>query len=94
MADSAEGTPIGDGYRQHMAALEATVRARSVDQVARMGRIMAANPGLMITSPKQNGTGHYVADWTTEDEVTGRVHHWELRKLLDELTGKHGFADA
>jgi len=65
-----------------------------IDQVVRARGIMAANPGLLITTPRQNGTDHFVADWTTDDEVTGRAHHWELRVLLDKLTGEYGFAEA
>lgn len=64
------------------------------DQVVRARGIMAANPGLLITTPRQNGTPHFIADWTTDDEVTGRAHHWELRALLDALTAKYGFTDA
>lgn len=86
-------TALGSAYGRHIAALEDTVHRRSVDQVARMHRIMAANGGLLITTPRQNSSDHYVADWTTESEVMGRAHHWDLKVLLDELVTKHGFAE-
>lgn len=68
----------------------------SPDQVTRASRIMAANPGLMITSPKANGSPHYVADsnGATTDGVMVRAHHEDLRTLLDHLVAECGIADA
>lgn len=64
------------------------------DQVKRMQGIMAANAGLLITTPRQNGTPHFMADWAVGDDGAARVHHFELRTLLDTLTGEYGFAES
>lgn len=64
------------------------------DQVKRMRGMMAANAGLLITTPAQNNTPHFMADWTTKDDVMGRAHHEELKTLLDTLADDYGFTDA
>lgn len=66
----------------------------SRDQVARAEEIMERNPGLLITTPKQNGTPHFIADFVTKEDAVVRIHHEQLRVLLDELTGRYGFEDA
>ena len=68
-------------------------RLLTLDQVTRAHQMMAANPGLMITTPRQNMTPHFMADWTTPDEVSVRAHHWDLRTLLDILARDYGLRE-
>lgn len=69
-------------------------RAIEQDEVVHAHRLTTANPGLSITTPRQNGTPEFLAVWTDEaDEVVGTAHHYDLRTLLDHLIGKHGFQD-
>ena len=65
----------------------------AVDQVQRAQRVMKANPGLFISTPSQNGTNHYAADFAVGDAGSGCIHHEKLRDLLDELAAKHGFTE-
>lgn len=66
----------------------------SPDQVTRKNSIVERNPGLLITTPRQNGTPHYMADWAAGESGMARIHRADLRELLDELVTVHGFEDA
>jgi len=75
-----------DGHR------EAERRARRDDQVDRAKRMQRANPGLRITTPRQNGSNRYRAEWGDVDGEHASLTHWDLRPLLDKLA-RMGFAD-
>lgn len=69
-----------------------------VDQVKRRRAFQAANPGVLILSPRQNGTPFWTAQWADPDAPDGdagdgaviKVEHWELGVLLDHLERRLG----
>ena len=69
-----------------------------VDQVKRKEVLQAANPGILILSPGQNGSRFWSAQWADPDAPDGdggdgaviKVEHWELKVLLDVLERRFG----
>lgn len=62
-------------------------QAIELDEVVRARRLMATHPGLSITSPRENGTDQFIAILASPDapDVTSTVHHWDLRKMCDNI---------
>lgn len=65
------------------------------DQVKRRNAFVARHPEIVITSPRQNGTGEHQASWAQpgdlppgDNAVIEGAHHAELRFLLDYLEAR------
>lgn len=67
---------------------------RTVDQVKRLEAFRGRCPRVLITSPRQNGTLCWRAQWTepsADDEgAVMQAEHSELRALLDHLERNFG----
>lgn len=56
-----------------------------VDQSKRKEEFIRRHPAVVITTPRQNSTGEFVADWNEENDVRGTAHHPDLGALMDYL---------
>lgn len=64
------------------------------DQVKRAHAFIAAHPYVAITSPRENGTGEWIASWRIpaadpgEAPVIGKATHYMLAWLMNYLEAR------
>lgn len=62
------------------------------DHVARLHRFLKHHPYVTVTSPRENGTGDFIASWIDPEREgeTESVTYTRLGWLMDELEERFG----